>query len=165
MKPATVAKYLTQQIAICGKSQRELAEACGYPKPNIITMFKTGATKLPLTTVAPLARALDVDPGYLLRLAMMEYMPETWDALQAVLGPDKLITSNERNLLELVRRYAAGHELDLTRKEHELALVTTIQQIVASDQARADASVTALNALPRNGRPKGTNGSLSSNAG
>ena len=44
----------------------------------MITMIKKGRTKLPLSKVAAMARALDVDPGYLLRLAMSEYDAEAW---------------------------------------------------------------------------------------
>jgi hypothetical protein len=80
-KAMRVADYLAQQIILCGKSQKEIAEEVGYEKPNVITMMKQGHTKIPIVKVGAFARALEVDPAYLLRLVCMEYMPETWAAI------------------------------------------------------------------------------------
>ena len=52
----SVAEFIAAQIAMSDKTQREIALALGYDKPNIITMFKQGLTKIPLNKVAPLAR-------------------------------------------------------------------------------------------------------------
>lgn len=80
-KAMRVPDYLAQQIILCGKSQKEIAEEVGYEKPNVITMMKQGHTKIPIVKVGAFARALEVDPAYLLRLVCMEYMPETWAAI------------------------------------------------------------------------------------
>ena len=37
----TVADYFEMAIRLSGKSQREIAKAAGYSKPNIISMMKT----------------------------------------------------------------------------------------------------------------------------
>ncbi len=60
----TVAEFLADKIGAIDKTQREIAEACGFDNPNIITMFKNGHTKLPINRIAPLAKALDVDHAY-----------------------------------------------------------------------------------------------------
>ena len=73
----TVADFIADRLAESDKTQREIAQECGFEKPNIITMFKQGATKIPLNRIGALAKAIDVDPAHLLRLAMKEYMPET----------------------------------------------------------------------------------------
>ena len=57
----SVAEYLTQQIAVSGVSQKNLADQLGYDKPNIITMFKQGKTKVPLNKIAPIAKILGID--------------------------------------------------------------------------------------------------------
>lgn len=46
----SMARYLTKQIdALSGiKNQREIAAEIGYDKPNMISMFKRGETKVPL---------------------------------------------------------------------------------------------------------------------
>lgn len=97
----TVAEFIADKLAESDKTQREIAEECGFENPNIITMFKTGSTKLPLNRIGPLAKALDVDPAHLLRLVMLEYAPDTWQAIENIMQ-STLLTANE---LELVRAY------------------------------------------------------------
>ena len=45
-KKTNVATYLKQQLAMCGRSQRAIATDVGYENANVITMFKTGTTKV-----------------------------------------------------------------------------------------------------------------------
>jgi len=97
----TVADFIADCLADSDKTQREIAQECGFEQPNIITMFKNGATKLPLNRIGALAKALDADPAHLLRLVMCEYMPDTWDAIESILH-STVLTANE---LELVRAY------------------------------------------------------------
>ena len=99
----TVAQFLTIKIDESGNTQKEIATEIGYDAANVITMFKQGLTKLPLNTVGPIARALDVDPVYLLRLAFNEYFPETFEAIEHALGTT-FVTENERKLLDQLRR-------------------------------------------------------------
>lgn len=99
--PVTVAEFIADRLATIDKTQREVAEACGFETPNIITMFKQGKTKVPLDRIGPLAKALDVDPAHLLRLALQQYLPETWSSIEDILH-STILTANE---LELVRKY------------------------------------------------------------
>lgn len=98
---STVADFIADRLADSDKTQREIAQECGFENPNIITMFKTGATKLPLNRIEPLAKAINADPAHLLRLVMREYIPELWDAIENMLQ-STVLTANE---LELVRAY------------------------------------------------------------
>jgi hypothetical protein len=107
----SVAQYLTQQIQLSGKSQLLIASELGYTKPNIITMFKQGKTRLPLPKIVPMARALDVDPIHLLRIVMMEYAPETWTVLETVLGEESMLTDCELATIKLIRNASAGNDL------------------------------------------------------
>lgn len=97
----TVAEFLADKIAAIDKTQRQISEECGFDNPNIITMFKNGLTKLPINRIAPLAKALDVDPAHLLRLVMNEYMRESWECVENIMQ-STVLTSNE---LQLVRAY------------------------------------------------------------
>jgi len=97
----TVAEFIADRLAESDKTQREIAQECGFEHPNIITMFKNGSTKLPVNLIGALAKALDVDPAHLLRLVMLEYLPETWQCVEELMQ-STLLTANE---LALVRAY------------------------------------------------------------
>jgi transcriptional regulator with XRE-family HTH domain len=70
-----------------GMTQREIAEALGYERANIISMFKTGVTRVPLDKVPALAQALEADPTAMLRLWMSEYAPEILRVLDEYMDP------------------------------------------------------------------------------
>lgn len=112
----TVAQFITLRIDNSPKSQTEIAAQLGYPNPNIITMFKQGRTKVPLTKVAELAKALEMDPVHLLRIVMTEYSPETWAVLERVLGHN-LVTDTEMRVVKILRDVAG--ELDVAPTEGE----------------------------------------------
>lgn len=97
----TVADFIADRLAECNKTQREIAEECGFDKPNIITMFKNGSTKIPLNRIGPLAKAIGADPAHLLRLVMQEYFPDTWSAVEDIMQ-STVLTANE---LDLVRKF------------------------------------------------------------
>ncbi len=97
----TVADFIADRLAESDKTQREIAQECGFEKPNIITMFKNGSTKVPLNRIGPLAKAIGADPAHLLRLVMQEYLPDTWEAIEDILK-STVLTANE---LDLVRKF------------------------------------------------------------
>jgi hypothetical protein len=103
-RPVSVAEYLTQQIALSGKTNLDIAREAGFAKPNIISMIKKGDTKLPITKVAPMARALGVDPIHLFKLVMQEYQPDTWAALEEDILKQPVVTANEFEIIEVIRK-------------------------------------------------------------
>jgi len=106
----TVAEFITHKIRISGKTQVEIASELGYDKPNIITMFKHGRTRIPLDKVGLLAKALEIDPALLLKRVMGEYMPDTLAALQSVLDGLQL-TQNEQELIAAYRETTKGKDV------------------------------------------------------
>ena len=128
-KRPTVAGYLTAQIALCGKSQIEIARECGFDKPNIITMLKNGQTKLPVARVGQIARALGVDPLYLFSLVMTEYEPETWKIIQESILKQPYVSANEIEIIEVVRSANVANPKVRTDKERErlLAVIDALQ--------------------------------------
>lgn len=52
------------------KTQADIAAEVGFRTPNLVTMIKSGATKLPIDRVIALSEALECDPAFLLRLAL-----------------------------------------------------------------------------------------------
>jgi hypothetical protein len=126
--PTPFHEVLAELIDRSSLTQTEIAKKLGYPRPNIITMFKQGATKVPLNRIGPLARILDVDAVWLLRRALREYQPELWKVLEGTLGPR--VTSNELEILGALR--AATDDMDPKlngtagkRKIEELAVALT----------------------------------------
>lgn len=121
-KHITVAEYIAQQIDLCGKQQLDIAREAGFNKPNIITMIKQGKTKLPMAKVGPMARALGVDPLYLFQLAMREYEPETWDAIQDTILKSPVVTKNEMEIIETIRQSAVPNPKIRTDDERRALL-------------------------------------------
>jgi hypothetical protein len=105
----TVADFIADRLAKSDKIQRQVAEECGFETPNIITMFKTGATKLPLNRIGPLAKALDVDAAHLLRLVMLEYAPDTWEAIENVMQ-STVLSANELLLIRAYRQATGDND-------------------------------------------------------
>lgn len=97
----SVAEFIADRLAESDKTQRQIAEECGFETPNIITMFKKGTTKVPLNRIGSLAKAIGSDPAHLLRLVMNEYIPDTWVEIENIMQ-STVLTANE---LELVRAY------------------------------------------------------------
>jgi transcriptional regulator with XRE-family HTH domain len=94
-----IAKYVNAQIyALKGaKTQREIAVEIGYDKPNMISMFKRGEVKVPLDKIPALAKALQVDPSHLFRLAVEQYWPGLEGTIDTIFG--RIATANEEEIL------------------------------------------------------------------
>jgi len=122
----TVADFIADRLAESDKTQREIAQECGFEKPNIITMFKQGATKIPLNRIGALAKAIDVDPAHLLRLAMKEYMPETWEAIEEIMQ-STVLTANELKLVHAYREVTGDNDAEavVINRDAVIALVAT----------------------------------------
>jgi len=127
-RKVTVAKYLQQQIDMSDKSQKEIAEACGWERPNMVTMVKQGASKLPINKVAPMAKVLGIDPVYLLRLVMSEYMPETWEAIEQTMASQPVIGQADIDLLKFVRKHTRSTTLDLGEPKHQKILGEALEK-------------------------------------
>lgn len=110
MAKATVAETIDNAIRHSGKTQAEIAAEVGFPKPNVITMIKKGDTKLPIARLGAMARALDLDPVFLLRLTLQEYLPDTWEAVEEILGSPLLLTENEAKLIRRLRALSGGSD-------------------------------------------------------
>jgi hypothetical protein len=116
-----VAEYLNAQIHLSGLKQKDISTALGYTKPNIITMFKQGLTKLPIEKVGPLARALGLDPIYLLRITMNDYMPDTYAAVIKMFGQEPA-TEHEQDIIAAIREMSGGKNLEMRTPESEAKL-------------------------------------------
>jgi transcriptional regulator with XRE-family HTH domain len=106
-------KRLTELLSV--KTQKEIAQEAGFPNPNIITMFKTGQSKVPLDRVPGLAKALDVDVVYLFRLAAEQYFkPEVIRVLDQVFGA--AVSKNEMEIIAKIRELSGDQDPQLSAK-------------------------------------------------
>ena len=84
------------------KTQAEIAIDAGFPNANMITFLKNGRNKVPLDRVPSLAKALEVDPAYLMRLALDQAVGATAaKAITDIFGTPA--TENERGWLQELR--------------------------------------------------------------
>ena len=93
---SALARYLDKRIdELRGfKTQREIAAEIGYKRPNIVSMLKTGETKVPLEKLPAFARALEADPVHFFRLGMIDLWPELAALIDDIFGR-QMATKNE----------------------------------------------------------------------
>jgi hypothetical protein len=104
-----LAKYLEKRVLELRprKSQIEIATEAGFLNPNMVSMLKNGATKLPLDRVPGLAKALECDPRQLFKLALEQVGGDTTaHAVDEIFGA--VVTNNEVAWLDAIRD-ASGH--------------------------------------------------------
>lgn len=103
-----VARFLDKHIdQNVNKSHREIAQAAGWTQSNMVTMIKKGDAKLPLDRVVPLARAIDVDPLFLFRMALEQFMPDDAEAAKML---DFICTVNETEILGVIREVSGNSD-------------------------------------------------------
>lgn len=106
-----LAKRLDELAGI--KTQRQVAQEAGFKALNIINMMKSGDAKLALDRVPGLAKALDVDPAHLFRLALNEQMGgNAMSAINEIFGTT--VSKNEADILALIRQLSDNTDPPLT---------------------------------------------------
>lgn len=102
-KDSALARFVSKRILeLRPKSQTEIATEAGFPNANFLSMVKTGVSKLAIDRVPALARALECDPAYLMRLALEQEVGSTAaKALVEILGTP--VSANERLWLDEIR--------------------------------------------------------------
>ncbi len=97
------------------KTQSEIARQAGFVNANVVSMIKTGQSKLPLDRVAALARALDVDPRHLWLLALEQQgNATTATEISEIFG--SIVTVNELAWVEAVREASEMTDPPLTKR-------------------------------------------------
>ena len=97
------------------KTQREIAIAAGFNNPNMLTIIKKGDSKLAMDRVATLAAALEVDPKYLLRLALLQHGNETTARVyDEIIGT--IVSEREIGWLEVLRDASGNADPAITSR-------------------------------------------------
>jgi hypothetical protein len=111
--PKTRAASIKDLIALqqegLSLSDEALADALGYEHPRVIQMIKAGQVRLPMNKAAALAGVLEVEPGDVMYLLLMETSPDMLKAIEECMGPLSL-SAGEKRLLAALRRSAGGRE-------------------------------------------------------
>ena len=97
------------------KTQAEIASEAGFANANMMTFLKNGRNKVPLDRVPSLAKALEVDPAYLMRLALDQAVGATAaKAICEIFGTPA--TENERGWLNELRDASDNTDPRLTAR-------------------------------------------------
>ncbi|WP_348657499.1 helix-turn-helix transcriptional regulator, partial [uncultured Sulfitobacter sp.] len=99
-----LAVYLTKRVLELRprKSQLEIATEAGFINVNMMSLLKSGKSKVPLDRVAALAKALEVDPRLLFRMAIQQSSYETTsEVIDEIFGT--IVSRNEVVWLEALR--------------------------------------------------------------
>ena len=106
--------YLQRRIQeLADVTNVKIAQAMGYERPNVVAMILNGSMKVPLNKVPALARVFRMDELWLLRRVMTEYTPESWMAIESIVGSGRLTTANETAVLHFLRAALADEDVEL----------------------------------------------------
>lgn len=95
------------------KTQAEIASEAGFANANMMTFLKNGRNKVSLDRVPSLAKALEVDPAMLMRLALDQAVGATAaQAITEIFGTP--VTQNERGWLAEIRDASDNSDPRLT---------------------------------------------------
>lgn len=93
-------------------TNEEIAEKLGYVRPNIISMWRTGRTRIPLDRLDGLAAILGVDVTFLLPLWLDQYASgNSYAKLVKVFS--RLVGEDELQLISVVREITKGRHFNL----------------------------------------------------
>ncbi|AZO05596.1 helix-turn-helix transcriptional regulator [Mesorhizobium sp. M2A.F.Ca.ET.043.02.1.1] len=114
-----IAKFLDKRIHELShrKSQRDIAREIGFTNDNVVSMMKSGRTKVPLDRVVSIAKALEVEPRPLFVLALTQDGNENdRAAFQEMVGE---FTENELEIIAAIRKFSNGTDpkLSVTSKK------------------------------------------------
>jgi transcriptional regulator with XRE-family HTH domain len=105
------------------KTQAEIASEAGFANPNMLSMLKSGKNKVPLDRVPSLAKALEVDPAFLMRLALDQAVGATAaKAITDIFGTPA--TDNETGWLQELRDASDNSDPRITARSR-----TTLRSI------------------------------------
>jgi hypothetical protein len=112
-----LAKFVNKRVLELAprKSQADIAAEAGFVSPNMMSMVKSGASKLALDRVPALAAALETDPKHLFLIALDQHGLETAKAaVEEIFGT--VVTKNETAWLAAIREASEHSDPTLTSR-------------------------------------------------
>ena len=105
------ANMLAKALEESDLTQREVADRVGFRNANIVSMMKTGETRVPLDRIPALAQTLGMDEQDFLILAIQEYHPGVHEVLVDVLGLP--LSDAELGILTMFRMASLRGEIEV----------------------------------------------------
>ena len=105
------AMMLADAIEKSELTQREIADRVGFKHANIISMLKTGETRVPLDRIPALSQTLGMDERLFLMIAIEEYHPGVHEVLVDVLGLP--LSDAELGILTMFRMASMRDEIEV----------------------------------------------------
>jgi transcriptional regulator with XRE-family HTH domain len=121
-------EIIARYIDSSAKTQREICTEMGYTKPNLITMFKQGATKVPIEKVPLLAKAVGADAVFFLRAAMRDYMPQVLETIELYLAFP--VTENEKAIVKTLREWTNNLDPKMFKDDQKEALKIFAESLI-----------------------------------
>lgn len=131
---------MQKKLAKSPRSQKEIAAIVGYKNHNMITMLKQGDSKLALDRVPAMAKALDVDPLDLFKIALTQFYDDKAVALLVSIVETGLSPA-ERKILQIARDASGGSLIELT-PEREAQLTDVFASPGGEDDGNAPVKAT-----------------------
>lgn len=82
--------------------QKDIAEAAGFEKPNVIYMFKKGLSKVPLDKAARVAKAVGLDAREFWFKCFKEYQPDVYAEFELA-NKQPTLTATEIRFIKAAR--------------------------------------------------------------
>jgi transcriptional regulator with XRE-family HTH domain len=99
------------------KTNDEIASAMGYERPNIISMWRTGRTRIPLDRVPQIAKLLGVDLAMLLPMWLEQYVQGEQDELTKMFR--RLCSEDEAALIKAIRKARGDTKGPISKAERD----------------------------------------------
>ncbi len=115
------ANFLIDTLPALGMTNDAVAAGLGYAHPTIISMWKTGRTKVTLDVLQPLSELLGVDLGYLLALYFEQYVTNAHGGVtkfaEILDTVRRIVTPEEMKIIDAVRVARRGNSLPMTKAQ------------------------------------------------
>lgn len=143
-------EFIVRRQEEAGLSNAELAQMTGYDSVNVIAMLRNGNMAFPLNKVKVFAKALGVDPVFMLQRALEARNPELLDVIQEILGR-QMVSENQAKLLEFFNKELGGQEFDVMQHPEFIEGVRPLLAKVANREVALHKA--AMEAIKRNYKP------------
>lgn len=108
-----VFEMLFDAIEQRGESFATVSKEYGLGSPGVLVQCWNGRLVIPVSFLPGIARLLNVDPAWLLRIYLEDHLPDTMKMIEQC-GLSMMVTEKERELLLAYRRATGGQDLPMT---------------------------------------------------